>query len=39
VIEKIPEIRYLGYVIRRNRGDERQIKELKKKTNIVMGQV
>jgi len=39
VIEEVAEIRYLEYMVRRNGGDEGQIKDIKKKTNIVMRQV
>jgi len=38
-IEEVTEIKYLGYIIKRNGENDDQIKELKKKANRVIGQV
>jgi len=38
-IEEVSEFKYLGYVLKKNGGDDGQIRELKKKENIVMRKV
>jgi len=38
-IEEVIEFKYLGYVIKKNGGDDGQIRELKKKGNIVIRRV
>jgi len=38
-IEEVLEFKYLDYVLKKNGGDDRQIRELKKKGNIVMRKV
>jgi len=38
-IEKVTEFKYLAYVLKKNRGDDGQIRKLKKKDNIVMRKV
>jgi len=38
-IEEMSEFKYLGYVLKKNGGDDGQIRELKKKSNIVMRKV
>jgi len=38
-IEEVSEFKYLGYVLKKNGGDDRQIKKLKKKNNIVTRKV
>jgi len=38
-IEEVTEFKYLGYIIKKNGEDDGQIKELKKKGNIVMRRV
>jgi len=35
----VTEFKYLGYVIKKNGGDDGQIRKLKKKGNIVMRRV
>jgi len=35
-IEEVSEFKYLGYVLKKNGRDDRKIRELKKKRNIVM---
>jgi len=35
----VSEFKYLGYVLKKNEGDDGQIRELKKKDNIVMRKV
>jgi len=39
VIEEVSEFKYLGYALNENGGDDGQIRELKKKGNIVMSKV
>jgi len=38
-IEEVSKSKYLGYVLKKNGGDDGQIRELKKKDNIVMRKV
>jgi len=39
MIEGVLEFKYLGYVIKKNEGDDREIRELKEKDNIIMKKV
>jgi len=39
IIEEVSEFKYLDYVLKKNGGDDGQIRELKKKDNIVMRKV
>jgi len=39
VIEEVSEFKYLDYVLNKNGGDDGQIRELRKKGNIVMRKV
>lgn len=38
-IEEVKDFKYLGYVVKENGGQEGQIKESKKKGNIILKQV
>jgi len=35
----VSELKYLDYVLKKNGGDDRQVRELKKKGNIVMRKI
>lgn len=39
IIEEVKEFKYLGYVVKKNGGQEGQIRELKKKGNVVLKQM
>lgn len=38
-IEEVAEFKYLGYVLKRNGEDDGQIRELRKKANVIIRQV
>lgn len=39
IIEEVKEFKYLGYVVKKNGGQEGQIRKLKKKGNVVLKQM
>lgn len=39
MIQEVEEFKYLGYIVRTSGGEKGQIKELKKKGNVVLKQV
>jgi len=38
-IDEVSEFKYLGYVLNKNGGDDGQIRELKKKGNIIIRKI